>query len=142
MEPVDLSIRGLEKMAFIIVLAIGLAIAAYEIYFHLRLLLLFKPERRTDHIGQRITKLFKFVFGQRRLLDQIAMGSAHFMIFWGFIIISFGTLSFFGNGFSTGFRLPLIGTIFNGPFLILLDLFSVLVLIASACHAAGRPPLF
>ncbi|HBC45497.1 MAG TPA: hypothetical protein DCZ43_00475 [candidate division Zixibacteria bacterium] len=129
MEPVDMTMYGLEKIAFIAVLTIGLAILAYEIYFYLRLLLSFKPERRLDNPLKRVKKLFTFVFGQRRLLDQIAMGSAHFMIFWGFIIISFGTLTFFGKGFSAGFRLPIIGTIFNGQFLFLLDLFSVLVLI-------------
>jgi Fe-S oxidoreductase/nitrate reductase gamma subunit len=138
MDPVDITIQGIEKIAFISVFAAGLAVLAYEIYFYLRLLMQFQPQKRLDDPGRRIGKLFKFVFGQRRLLDQITMGSAHFMIFWGFIIISFGTLSFFGKGFHAGFRLPILGTVLNQPFLFLLDLFSILVLIGIAIAVIRR----
>jgi Fe-S oxidoreductase len=138
MDPVDITIQGIEKLAFILIFAVGLAIFAYEVYFYLRLLLQFQPQRRLDSPGRRVGKLFKFVLGQRRLLDQIAMGSAHFMIFWGFIIISFGTLTFFGKGFYAGFRLPLLGTVFNQPFLFLLDLFSILVLVGIAIAVIRR----
>jgi Fe-S oxidoreductase len=56
------------------------------------------------------------------------MGSAHFLIFWGFVIISFATLKFFGKGFSAGFEFPILGGALNKPFLFLVDLFSLLVL--------------
>ncbi len=138
MEPADLALFGFEKTAFIIVFIIGLTVFAYEVYFYLRLLLKFQPERRLDNPGKRFARLFRFVFGQRRLLDQIVMGGAHFLIFWGFIVISFGTLSFFGKGFNPGFHLPLLGTTFNAPFLLLLDLFSVLVLIGIAIAVIRR----
>jgi heterodisulfide reductase subunit C len=127
--PVDITPAGIEKLAFLVVLAIGLIIFIYEIFFYIRLLRSFAPENKWDGIGQRFGRLFKFVFAQRRLLDQILMGIAHFMIFWGFIIISFATLNFFGKGFSPGFELPVLGGLLHKPFLLLVDLFSLLVLI-------------
>jgi Fe-S oxidoreductase len=125
-------------VAFFVVVVIALAVFAYEISFYIRLLLAFKPERHWDRIGLRIKNLFRFVFGQRRLLDQIAMGTAHFLIFWGFIIISFGTLNFIGKGISADFSLPLLGSTLRGPFLFLLDLFSILVLIGIAIAVIRR----
>ncbi|MEE9554384.1 MAG: heterodisulfide reductase-related iron-sulfur binding cluster [candidate division Zixibacteria bacterium] len=127
--PIEITPSGIEKLAFIIVFAIGLIIFVYEIYFYARLLKSFAPENRWDRIGERVSRLFKFVFAQRRLLDQLFMGIAHFMIFWGFLIISFATLNFFGKGFSSGFELPLLGGILHKPFMFMVDLFSLLVLI-------------
>jgi len=128
-RPVEITPVGLEKILFLIVLAIGLVIFIYEIIFYTKLLKLFKSEKRYDNIGARIGRLCKFVFGQRRLLDQLVMGSAHFMIFWGFVIISFATLNFFGKGIWSGFELPILGSSLHKPFLFLVDLFSLLVLV-------------
>jgi Fe-S oxidoreductase len=136
--PVDITLYGLEKMAFFAVLAIALIIFINELYFYIRLLLAFKPENRADQIGKRIKYLFRYVFGQRRLLDQIVMGVAHFLIFWGFIVISFGTLNFIGKGISARFSLPILGTTFREPFLFTLDLFSILVLIGIAVAVIRR----
>ena len=82
-EPVEITPAGIEKILFIAVFLIGVIIFAYELFFYCRLLKKFSPENRTDRIGERIGRLFKFVFAQRRLLDQFLMGIAHFMIFWG-----------------------------------------------------------
>ena len=137
-EPIDITPAGIEKFVYIVVFAIGLIIFIYEIYFYTRLLKTFSFEKRWDRIGQRIKRLFKFVFAQRRLLDQLLMGTAHFMIFWGFVIISFATLNFFGKGFSPAFELPLLGGILHKPFLFLVDLFSLLVLAGIALAMIKR----
>ena len=96
-EVAGITPSGVERAAFFVVFAVALLIFAYEIYFYSRLLRSFSPERRIDRLPERFSRLLKFVFGQRRLLDQLLMGSAHFMIFWGVIIISFATLEFFGR---------------------------------------------
>ena len=136
--PIDITPQGIEKLAFIIVFAIGLMICIYEIYFYARLLKSFGPEKRWDRLGQRFGRLLKFVFAQKRLLDQLMMGTAHFMIFWGFIIISFATLNFFGKGFSAGFELPILGGALQKPFIFLVDLFSLLVLVGIALAMIKR----
>lgn len=136
--PLDITLHGIEKIIFILIWGIGLAIFAYEAYFYIRLLLLFGPEKRWDNLGRRFSNLIKYVFGQRRLLDQLVMGTAHFLIFWGFIVISLGTINFFGKGLSENFALPILGTVLRGPFLLLLDLFSLLVILGILIAVARR----
>jgi len=138
LSPLEITLHGIEKIAFICVWGIGLAIFAYEAYFYIRLLLSFSPEKRWDNLGQRFANLFKYVFGQRRLLDQLVMGTAHFLIFWGFVVISLGTINFFGKGISENFSLPILGTSLHTPFLFLLDLFSLLVILGILIAVARR----
>src|SRR5579875_1427421 len=66
------------------------------------------------------------VFGQRKLLKWTIPGLAHFVTFWGFIILIFTIIEAYGDLFSRGFAIPGIGHSFALGFLE--DLFSVLVL--------------
>ena len=52
----------------------------------------------------------------------------HATIFWGFVILTLGTIEFFGKGVIEGFSLPLLSD--AAPYLIAEDAFSVLVIVA------------
>jgi Fe-S oxidoreductase len=47
-----------------------------------------QPDHRTDHLGERLWGMVVFVLGQRRLLRWPFSGLAHFLIFWGFVILN------------------------------------------------------
>ncbi len=47
-----------------------------------------QPEPRLDHPGQRLRGVAVFVLGQKRLLRWPFSGIAHFLIFWGFVILN------------------------------------------------------
>jgi len=47
-----------------------------------------QPERRTDSPGARLRGVAVFVLGQKRLLRWPFSGVAHFLIFWGFVILN------------------------------------------------------
>jgi Fe-S oxidoreductase len=66
------------------------------------------------------------VFGQRKLLKWTIPGLAHFVTFWGFIILIFTIIEAYGDLFSRTFAIPGIGHSFALGFLE--DLFAVLVL--------------
>ncbi|HYY19727.1 MAG TPA: (Fe-S)-binding protein, partial [Streptosporangiaceae bacterium] len=66
------------------------------------------------------------VFGQRKLLKWTIPGIAHFVTFWGFIILIFTIIEAYGDLFSRTFAIPGIGHSFALGFLE--DLFAVLVL--------------
>jgi Fe-S oxidoreductase len=66
------------------------------------------------------------VFGQRKLLKWTIPGLAHFVTFWGFIILIFTIIEAYGDLFSRRFAIPGIGHSFALGFLE--DLFAVLVL--------------
>lgn len=76
------------------------------------------------------------VFGQRKLLKWTVPGLAHFVTFWGFIILFFTIIEAYGDLFSRGFAIPGIGHSFALGFLE--DLFAVLVLAGIVTFAIIR----
>ncbi|MDI3327789.1 MAG: (Fe-S)-binding protein [Alicyclobacillaceae bacterium] len=92
-----------------------------------RFLMMGAKEDRTDNTPERIKGFLKYVLAQGKVVAEPA-GLGHFVIFWGFIILSFGTLDFIAYQYF-GVHLPYGEA---GWFLFLHELFSVLVLVALA----------
>ncbi len=82
--------------------------------------------------GERVKGLIVFVAAQLRLFRFLLPGTAHFFIFWGFLILFLTILQAIIEGLvafaAPGFVLPLIGQF--GPLALLQDLFAVLVMVA------------
>lgn len=121
-----------------------LAVAAGSIYLFwtalhrkYQYLMLGRPESRPEGRDERIRSIFRDVLGQARVLAEPA-GIGHFFIFWGFIVLSFGTLEFIARHIFGG-HLPLIGK--ADWFVFVHELFSLLVLVAILI-AAGRRYFF
>ncbi len=93
------------------------------------------PKPRFDDPGKRIMSVLTFVFGQKRVLMFLG-GIGHFVIFWGFLMISLATLEFLVNAVSPeisfwkmpGF--PVVGLI--------VDIISLAVLAAIAISLFRR----
>jgi Fe-S oxidoreductase len=134
----EITPTGIEAIIYYLAFLAGIIIFILIIRKYLRLLLKFQKENQRLETVKGIVRVLKFVFGQRRLLDDPFSGAAHFLIFWGFVIIAFGTLNFFGTGFFNGFHIPLLYGVFKTPFLFLLDLFSFLVVIGVMAAAIKR----
>ncbi|OQX92859.1 MAG: hypothetical protein B6D58_00795 [candidate division Zixibacteria bacterium 4484_95] len=137
-ELYEITPSGIEKLVFYIAFIISIVTFIFIIRRYLRLLLKFQKIDKHVDIGAGILRVLKFVFGQRRLLDDPVSGFAHFLVFWGFVIIVFGTINFFGKGFYGGFHIPFLYDIFKTPFLFLLDLFSFLVIVGVVVFALKR----
>jgi Fe-S oxidoreductase len=73
--------------------------AANQLY---RIMRLGKPEERFDRIGERVKGVVSYVLGQRRVVREPS-GWGHFCIFWGFVIITIGSVETFGVGIYHGF---------------------------------------
>lgn len=77
----------------------------------------------------RIKTVIVNVLGQRAVLQKNPIGFVHSIIFWGFIIITIGTLEQFATTIHARWNFEFIGTI---PYAILVgvqDMFTVLILI-------------
>jgi Fe-S oxidoreductase len=123
-------------LIFAAMVAVAVVLFARRVTFLVRLLLKGKPESRWDHLPARIGKVLVYVIGQARLIGgDFWPGLMHATIFWGFIILTLGTVEFFGKAVTESFVLPFMSD--TGPFLVLQDLFSVLV-IAAVSYAAFR----
>jgi Fe-S oxidoreductase len=76
------------------------------------------------------------VFGQRKLLQWTVPGIAHFLTFWGFIILLLTIIEAYGDLFSKTFAIPGIGHWALVGFLE--DLFAVAVLVGLATFSVIR----
>ena len=94
------------------------------------------PDDRTDRPARRLRDELVIYLGQRKLLKRpyLVRGAAHALIFWGFLVITLGTLDLLLAGIF-GLRLPLTDT---GMFAWTIDLFAIAVLASIAIAAVRR----
>ena len=91
---------------------------------------------RTDDKGVRLQNELVEVLGQKKLLKWSPSGPAHFVTFWGFIILGLTIVEGFGALFDPNFHIPIVGT---WPIIgFFEDLFGLLVLIALVVFAIIR----
>jgi Fe-S oxidoreductase len=97
------------------------------------------PERIAalrEHPGRGAETQVTEVFGQRKLLQWTVPGIAHFLTFWGFIILLLTIIEAYGALFSKTFAIPGIGTWAWVGFIE--DLFAVGVLVGLATFTVIR----
>ena len=121
----------LSMILYVLIIAAGLAIFAYLIYQRWQILKIGKYEDRFSNFGARIKNVILVAFLQRRIFNELQAGLMHAFIFWGFCVVSINSITFLGEGFISGFHLPLLGPdqILGKFYGFMKDLFEVLVLI-------------
>jgi Fe-S oxidoreductase len=93
------------------------------------------PERFRG-AGARLWAELVEVFGQRKLLKRPLPGIAHFLTFWGFVVLLTTIVEAYGDLFSDSFALPLIGH--SSALGFLQDLIAVGVLMGLVIFAVIR----
>jgi Fe-S oxidoreductase len=129
---------NLESLIFLVVAgaAFGYSAVRFKTLFQLLKAHQGKVPPITE-IGARCLETIKNVLGQKAVLQKPGVGIAHTLIFWGFLIISVGTLEQFLSTLFVGFDFSFAGPIYSG-FLFLQDLFTVFVLVGVAFTAYRR----
>ena len=112
---------------------------AWRLYRYMRL---GRDEARIDHPWRRLRDELVVYLGQRKLLKRpyYVRGLAHAFIFWGFLVITVGTIDLLLSGI-LGLHVPGAG---SALFAWTIDVFAVLVLtsiaVAAVRRAFLRPP--
>jgi len=75
----------------------AVGVFCYVAYGLVKILLLGAKEDRFDRIPERVKGVLVFVFGQKRVVREPS-GWGHFIIFWGFLFITVGTVEGFVKG--------------------------------------------
>lgn len=128
---------GPKSVIMIVLLIAAFGFFAYNIYNLVKLITLGKKkDNRFDNIPTRIKKVLVYVFGQRRLFKYKFAGLEHAMIFWGFVIITIGTIELLVSGVIPGFQL--IPGKAHEFYEFILDIVHVLVLIAIGMGIINR----
>src|SRR5713101_3860235 len=124
-------------LLFYALIVVALVLFGLRVAYLSRLMLQGKPAARWDNIPARLRAVLVFVVGQLRLLrGDFWPGLMHATIFWGFIILTLGTLEFFGKGVTESFSL--LGLERTSAYLIVQDFFDLAVLVAVAYAAFRR----
>lgn len=127
-----------QTFVFILVAgsAFGFSGYRFRLLFKMMKALKGKPPA-LDEISSRIGTTIVNVLGQKAVLNKKAAGLMHATIFWGFIIISFGTLEQFCTTIYQPATFEFMGHHAYSIFALLQDIFATAVLLA-VCAAAYR----
>ncbi len=117
-----------------------LAIFVYGVYGRYRLWRLGQPEERSGGLWERLGPTLWRVVSQRDLLRVPFPGSAHLLIFWGFILLTIGTLLIF---LQEDFLAPLAGIYFLRDtfylsYSLILDVAGLAAIVATLMFAYRR----
>ena len=130
-----MTIQGIVFLVFFVAV---LAVFGLIVRLLYRILRAAKPEDRFDRWGDRIKAVLVYVCAQARVLAKPA-GMGHFVIFWGFIFITIGTLDHMLGQLIPGLGLErIVGRRLGSAFILLQDVFGVLVIGALAVAAVRR----
>ncbi len=126
-----------RAIILLVLTAVALAVFARNAGRLVAYLRLGKPDpERFDDPRARVNDVGVFVLAQARMFRFTASGIMHALIFWGFIVLTVGTIELFGIGFWPGFKIPLVSD--RGWYILSQDLFAGLVLVGVALAVAIR----
>ncbi|MDB5077570.1 MAG: (Fe-S)-binding protein, partial [Chloroflexi bacterium] len=94
----------LGHLALIVAIVIAVGLFAQRAWRLVRIVRSGQPENRMDDLPGRIRDFGLYVLGQKKLIKSPnrVPGIIHALIFWGFLIISLGTIQLLGSGLFPG----------------------------------------
>lgn len=132
----------MKRALFAALLLASLACFAWTLRRFGRLIFAGRPQDLSDRPGQRLGSVMAYFFGQKKVVERAAIPAAraqrlvtaigsryHFLIFWGFIVITIGTTETLIQGLFPSFSLALIlGDTAARALWAMMDVANVLVL--------------
>jgi heterodisulfide reductase subunit C/nitrate reductase gamma subunit len=87
-----------SNLIFTIILVVSLSFFSYNLWKIVRNIRLGKSINRFDNPLQRTKILLKIAFGQTKLFARPVSGVLHALVYWGFLVITIGTLEMMIDG--------------------------------------------
>ena len=114
----------LAQVLFAAVLATAIFLISRRVALLKNTILLGRPENRTDHVSERWKNVLFIAFGQRKMFDRPLVGSMHFVIYAGFLLINIEVLEIVLDGLFGTHRLfaPVLG----GFYTVMINFFEFL----------------
>jgi Fe-S oxidoreductase len=137
--PADASLLGIPAPVLHGLLLVGtLVVFTWIVSRRAALLRRAAPDPRLDRIGERLRNLLVVGFGQARQPRYPVAGIVHILIFFGFLVLLFRSLTLLGEGFHSGFTLPGLGGGAGEVYAAIKDWTALVMLIACATAAWRR----
>jgi Fe-S oxidoreductase len=112
----------------LIVAGVAVTVFGMRVYRLYRFMRLGPPDNRLGDHRKRVRRFLEFVLAQARMFRDPRAGLMHAAIFWGFIVISIGTIELLARGLFGQFDIPLVSG--HAWFAFALDLFQAAVVVA------------
>ena len=87
-----------KQLVFLVVTIITLGAFSFTIFRLYKYLNLTQSGFKIDRIRERIKITFQVAFGQTKILRRPVIGLMHALVFWGFLVITIGTLEMIIDG--------------------------------------------
>ncbi len=87
-----------KQIVFAVTLLITLGAFAFTLKRLIALFRLTKPAEPLGHWGERIKLTLKVAFGQTKILRKPVIGLIHALVFWGFLVITVGSIEMVIDG--------------------------------------------
>ena len=88
----------IKQIIFALTLLITLGVFAYSVNRLIALFRLTKPDKPLGHWGERTLLTLKVAFGQTKILRKPVIGLIHALVFWGFLVITVGSIEMVIDG--------------------------------------------
>src|SRR5215831_18085368 len=127
--------KSMKQFIFAVLLAAAFGFFAYTIQRYVRVMMRGRkdPRPRFDQLDKRLEMILVYFLGQKKVAEaQIKpakRSTHHLFIFWGFLIITVGTVELIVKGLFPSFHLSMLmgGTLYSG-LRFLIDIFNLIVL--------------
>ncbi len=128
-----------KQIVFAIIFCIGSGCFLFTIYRLYRLFKLTKPDLPIRQFGKRILITLQVAFGQKKILRKPLIGFMHAIVWWGFLVILFGTCEMVVDGFTGNER---VFSFYTGWFYDLMtasgDIFALLIIFICVAYLIRR----
>lgn len=115
--------------AFVVLAALAAGFFSYNAQRLIGYLRIGLPDQRTDHPGIRLRNLVGIGIAQSKILRDPVAGAMHAFVFWGFIVLTAGTIELLIGGVWPMFSYALIlPRVLYAPYVLSQETFAVLVL--------------
>lgn len=87
-----------KQIVFAAVLVLSLGLLSYSFYRIYKFFKLTRPAFKIGDTGKRINRLFVVAFGQSKIFRWPFTGLMHALVFWGFLVITIGSVEMIIDG--------------------------------------------
>jgi Fe-S oxidoreductase/nitrate reductase gamma subunit len=120
----------IKQMLFILSLVVTLVAFGYTTYRIISLFKLTRPAFPIRDIGKRLVVTLKVAIGQSKIFRRPLIGLMHALVFWGFLVILFGSIEMILDGMARTERiLSILGPVYD-VIIASGDLFAAVIFVA------------
>jgi Fe-S oxidoreductase/nitrate reductase gamma subunit len=122
----------ISTLLFVLLVVLGAGFFSYNAQRLVRYLGIGRPDDRTGDLELRTRNLVSIGLLQSKILRDPIAGVMHASVFWGFLVLTLGTIEIFIQGVAPGYSYAgLLGPLY-APYVVMQELFAFLVLAAVA----------